>query len=172
MLILRWDADCCVWPHFISKNGALFRNHINNPNHAMQTSSSLVTHLLMINPTSNNHSVCIFTMVRGDSSTWRICSGWCRATLKSITRVMCVFVLPTANTTSHFSDRFAIEIERLLRVSLQWITVVQPISQVADVPSYLLSTWPDLLWCLCYKCISAQFPLPQLLSIDSPAYWS
>ena len=62
MLLFRWDANCCVWPHFVP-NCDLFRiPHQQDISDAMQPSSSLLTHP-QINPASINHSVCIFTMV-------------------------------------------------------------------------------------------------------------
>ena len=72
---------------------------------------------------SINHSACIFTIVIGDSFTWSICSGWRRATLKSIIRVMCVLCSRWRIQPHRFRDRFSIEMEILLRVTLQWITV-------------------------------------------------
>ena len=73
MLLFRWDANCCVWPHFVP-NCDLFRiPHQQDISDAMQPSSSLSTHP-MIHLTSMNHSVWLFTVVRGDSVIRRICS--------------------------------------------------------------------------------------------------
>lgn len=121
-LVLRWDANCCVWPHFVPYCALFHIPHQQYISDAMQTSSSLSTHPL-INSTSINHSACIFTIVIGDSFTWRICSGWRRATLKSIIRVMCVLCSRWRIQPHRFRDRFSIEMEILLRVTLQWITV-------------------------------------------------